>query len=59
MSKVPESAIEQLDFDQSDDSVRVVEAKGAVGTLQGVPFFAAPNGEDLAKVMLPFVKQAL
>ena len=59
VSKVPESAIEQLDFDQSDDSVRVVEAKGAVGTLQGVPFFAAPNGEDLAKVMLPFVKQAL
>ena len=45
--------------DSGDSSMRVIEAKGAAGTLQGVPFFAAPQGQGLAQVMLPFIQEAI
>lgn len=66
--EIPTMAIEKLhnanefsgDIDDFDDAqMRIIEAEGAVGTLQGVPFFAAPQGKDLAKVMLPFIEEAI
>lgn len=66
--EIPTMAIEKLnnanefsgDIDDFDDAqMRIIEAEGAAGTLQGVPFFAAPQGKDLAKVMLPFIEEAI
>ena len=66
--EIPTMAIEKLhnanefsgDIDDFDDAqMRIIEAEGAVGTLQGVPFFAAPQGKDLAKAMLPFIEEAI
>lgn len=52
--EIPETELENF-----DDNLNVVEAKGAAGTLQGVPFFAAPTGQGLSEVMLPFIKEAI
>lgn len=46
-------------IENSSNLMREVSAKNAVGTLQGVPFFAAPNGTGLSKVMLPFIEEAI
>lgn len=58
-----ENIADSADFDEnisdSANQMRVVEAKDAVGTLQGVPFFAAPFGEGLSKAMLPFIEEAI
>ena len=36
-----------------------VNAKGAAGTFEGVPFFAAPDGESLEDIMIPFIMDAV
>lgn len=45
--------------ENDDNLMRVVEAKGSVGTFLGVPFFAAPQGKALCDAMLPFIKDAI
>ena len=36
-----------------------VEAKGAAGTFEGVPFFAAQNGNLLEDIMIPFIADSV
>lgn len=38
------------------DIDNTVEASGAAGTVDGVPFFVAPDGVSLAKTMLPYLQ---
>lgn len=60
--QIPLTEIESLSANinnANNVNMHIIEAKNAVGTLHGVPFFADPNGEGLAEAMIPFIEEAI